>query len=90
VDFDHTTAKNIFLQQCGFEELKPTGPSLVWTKGSERIYNNSLLSLGADRLLGTNYGSPKICGLKNKDIMLIEGWLPVYTSGNRVFRTSAK
>lgn len=85
VDFNHTTAKTIFLSSCGFMEAAATGPSLVWSKDNRRIYNNSLLALGADRLLGTNYGRPEECGMKNNDIMLVEGWLPVYTAGNRVF-----
>lgn len=89
VDFDHSTSLNLFLAGCGFAEDNPTGPSLAWSKGSDRIYNNSLLKLGADRLLGTAYGSVKDSGLKNNDIMLLEGWLPVYTSGNRVFRWTA-
>lgn len=85
VNFDHTTAPSIFLSSCGFEEQAPTGPSLVWGKGAERIYNNSLLRLGADRLLGTAYGSRETSGLDNEAIMALEGWLPVYTAGNRVF-----
>lgn len=26
-----------------------------------------------------------MCGMGNKDIMLKEGWLPVYTPGNAVY-----
>lgn len=85
VDFDHTTKPQLFLQSCGFKELKQTGASLVWSKKDKRIYNNSLLRQGADRLLNTSYGSQKSSGMSNKAIMLKEGWLPVYTSGNRVF-----
>lgn len=86
VDFDHTTT-NTFLPSLGFRERKPTGPQLIWThmaKGG-RIYHNSLLAQGADRLLGTSYGKPEVCGLNNEQIMLLEGWVKVYTSGNRVF-----
>jgi len=85
VDFNHTTAPQIFLNTVGFEEIKPTGPQLIWSKGVEKIYNNSLVRQGADRLLGTNYGRPEECGLNNEQIMILEGWLPVYTAGNRVF-----
>ena len=85
VDFNHTTMPRIFLNSIGFKEIKPTGPQLMWSKKKERIYNNSLLKQGADRLLNTNYGKPKECGFNNEQIMLLEGWLPVYTAGNRVF-----
>ena len=45
----------------------------------------SLLSIGADRILGTSYGSKKESGMDNRDIMLAEGFLEVYTAGNRVY-----
>lgn len=87
VDFNHTTRENTFFSSIpGWEELKPTGPSKLWSKGARRIYDNSLRSLGADRLLKTNYGSQEESGLNNEQIMLLEGWLPVYTAGNRVFQ----
>lgn len=89
IDFNHTTALNVFLAQSGFVESNFTGPSLVWSKKKDRIYNNSLLALGADRLLKTAYGTPEECGMKNDEIMLLEGWLPVYTAGNRVFKWGA-
>lgn len=89
VSYDHTTAPLIFLHRLGFQEMKPTGPSVAWSKGTNRIYNNSLLSQGADRLLGTNYGRPEVCGMRNDEIMLTDGWLPVSTSGNRVFLWAA-
>jgi len=84
IDFNHTTGKT-FMETCGFKEKKPTGPQLVWSKKKEKIYNNSLIRQGADRLLGTSYGRPEKCGMNNREIMLKEGWLPVYTAGNRVF-----
>ena len=85
VNFDHTT-KVTFLNSLGFEESKHTGPSLVYCNVDGRKYSNtSLLSVGADILLETNYGSAKESGLDNHAIMLLEGFLPVYTSGNRVF-----
>lgn len=90
VDFDHTTAENIFLNQCDFIELKETGPTLVWFNGKskKKITNTSLLRLGADKLLGTNYGSREESGLNNEDILRLEGFLRVFTSGNRVFHWS--
>lgn len=87
IDFDHTTSDTTFLNSLGFEELKPTGPSTVWfnLKTRKRFAGTSLLSVGADRLLGTNYGSREESGLDNTSIMLLEGFLDVHSSGNRVF-----
>lgn len=84
VDFDHTTGET-FLSSCGFTELKETSPALIWSNRGEKISNSSLVSQGADRLLGTSYGSREESGLSNVEIMSREGWSRVYTSGNRVF-----
>lgn len=88
IDFNHTTKQNTFLHSLNFEELRATGPSLTWhsSLSGKRIPENSLLRLGADRLLNTAYGSREDCGLNNHDIMMLEGYLPVYTAGNRVFQ----
>lgn len=86
IDFNHSTRRNTFFSSIeGWHEEKPTGPSKVWSKGNKRIYNNSLIRQGADRLLGTSYGSREASGLNNEQIMLLEGWLPLYTAGNRIF-----
>ena len=89
IDFSKTTTAMTFLNHCGFSEVKPTGPTLVWSKGDESVPETSLLRLGADRLLGTSYGSREESGLDNHGIMLAEGWLPVWTAGNRVFTWTA-
>lgn len=85
IDFDHTTAAITFLSGLGFQETAPTGPAKVWSKREMKIPQNTLLRQGADRLLGTSYGTRNLCGLDNEAIMLLEGWLPVSTAGNRVF-----
>lgn len=86
VDFNHTTGST-FLPTLGFEEVKPTGPALVYfnVKNKKKFSNSSLLMVGADRLLGTDYGSLSTSGLNNHDIMILEGFVPIYTAGNRVF-----
>lgn len=90
VDFDHTTKQETFFSSLeGWVEGKPTGPSKVWSKLDKRLYNNSLIRQGADRLLGTAYGSREDSGLNNEQIMLLEGWLPIHTAGNRVFHWRA-
>ncbi len=88
VDFNHSTGPS-FLESIGFNEDKPTAPALVWSRKDEKISNNSLIRQGADRLLGTSYGSIENSGLNNKEIMAKEGFLPIYTAGNRIFRWKA-
>lgn len=87
IDFDHSTKQQTFLNSLGFEELKNSGPVLCWfnLQKKRKITDLALILRGADRLLGTNYGSIKNSGLNNKEIMLREGYLPVYNSGNRIF-----
>ncbi len=87
VDFNHTTRSSVFLVSLGFVEGALTGPAVVWHRVTDgkRVRETSLLAIGADRLLGTSYGRPEECGLVNRDIMLLEGFLPVATAGNRVF-----
>lgn len=86
IDFNHTTT-DTFLPHMGFTEVLPTGPREVWTKKgtTKKVPITTLLSIGADRILGTNYGSPKQCGMNNVQIMEKEGWVKIYTAGNRVF-----
>lgn len=88
IDFNHTSKQDVFLHSLGFVELGNTGPTLYWDKlrgRSRKVSQNALNRLGADRLLGTSYGSVEVSGLKNEDIMLREGFVKVYTAGNRVF-----
>lgn len=87
VDFDHSTMRDSFMRSCGFIELEPTGASVCWSQpGSlNHVRNSSLIRQGADRLLGTHYGSMDACGLTNNQIMMLEGYLRVGTSGNRMF-----
>jgi hypothetical protein len=88
INYDHTTKTETFCQSLGFIETSPTGPALIYNKpkDNKRYPLTSLLMLGADRLIGTNYGPRAVCGLDNEQIMLKEGYLKVYTSGNRVFK----
>lgn len=92
VDFDHSTMRDSFMRSCGFIELEPTGASVCWSRpGSlNHVRNSSLIRQGADRLLGTHYGNMDACGLTNNQIMMLEGYLRVGTSGNRVFSWQQK
>ena len=92
IDFNHTTAKHTFLNSIGFKEIEETGPRLVFhnDKSSKVVPITSLLMIGADRILGTNYGSQEKSGMNNEEIMIKEGFVKVYTAGNRVFVWSKK
>jgi len=87
LDFDHSTRKETFLNSLGFTEITSGNPTLNWSNPVDgRHYsNNALLKVGADRLLKTNYGGRETAEIGNREIMLLEGFLPVYNSGNRVF-----
>lgn len=86
IDFNHTTT-DTFLTRMGFTEYEPTGPTAVFAKKNcrKKIPMTSLLSIGADRILGTHYGPKSQCGMNNEQIMLHEGWVKIFTAGNRVF-----
>jgi len=87
LDFNHTTIKNTFLNTCNFIEKKPTGPILNYTKKntSEKIPMSSLLKLGANNLIQTNYNKVDNPHITNQEIMIKEGYVEIYTSGNRIF-----
>lgn len=85
LDFNHTVKKQTFLNSLGFREENRYSPTLNWSKGRAMLRETSLLKLGADRLLKTNYGSRERSAMDNHQIMILEGWLPVHTAGNRTF-----
>lgn len=88
VDFNHTTRRNVFLEQLGFVEDRDTGPTLVWNtlRGRPRkITQNAVNRLGADRILGTRHGTREESGMNNEQILLLEGFVKIFTAGNRVF-----
>ena len=61
--------------------------SILWynIKTKQHFLDNSLRAIGADRLLGTNYGSIEDSGMNNRDIMLNEGFVEVYDCGQSVY-----
>lgn len=87
VDFNHTTNQRTFLSNVGFREVRPTGAGMMWHNplSDKTVSPVSLVRHGADRLLGTNYGSREESGLDNEAIMMLEGFMQVPTAGNRVF-----
>lgn len=85
VNFNHTTRPQ-FLNSLGFTALRTTGPALIWNRvrDGKTVSANALHRQGADRLLSTAYGSRADAGLDNRQIMELEGFVPVYTAGNLV------
>lgn len=67
--------------KIGMHYKSTTSPNKIWSKKSDKITNNLLLSKGYDQLFGTNYGK----GTSNEELMLSNGWLPVYDCGQMVF-----
>lgn len=72
-----------FLNNFEFRLVDYGQPSPHWynIKTGKHFTNNLLLQLGADKLLGTNYGKPEVCGMNNKEVMIKEGFVEVYDCG---------
>lgn len=66
----------------GMQLIRITPPQEVWSKGSKRITANLLRARGYDQLFGTDYGK----GLDNRQLMIENGWLPVYDCGQKVYQ----
>lgn len=58
-----------------------TEPNKIWSNKDKYITNNLLLQRGYDQLFHTNYGK----GTSNEQLMLENGWLPVYDCGQSVY-----
>lgn len=67
--------------RIGFKLKKLTKPQKIWSKNSNYITDNLLRQRGADQLIGTHDGK----GTDNEEVMIREGWLPVYDCGQMVF-----
>lgn len=76
---------NIYFK-LGFELVKTTYPSKNWSNGNKRITDNLLRQRGYDQLFHTNYGK----GTSNEQLMIDNGWLPVYDCGQKVFEWKLK
>lgn len=60
-----------------------TSPNKYWSNGSKKyITNNLLLQRGYDQLFNTDYGK----SISNEQLMLSNGWLPVYDCGQSVYK----
>lgn len=68
-------------ERLGMNLLYTTEPNKIWSKGHSYITNNLLIQRGYDQLFGTTYGK----GTSNEELMIKDGWLPVYDCGQMVF-----
>lgn len=70
-------------ERLGFSLLRQSKPQKIWNKknSTQYITDNLLRQRGADQLIGTHDGK----GTDNEEIMVREGWLPVYDCGQKVF-----
>ena len=70
-------------QRLGFKLLRRNQPSAIWynEETEDRFLASSLSKLGADNLLGTNYGK----GTDNEEIVLKNGYKKVYNCGQNVY-----
>ena len=67
--------------QIGMKLHHISAPAKVWSKGNKYITDNYLRNRGFDQIFKTNYGK----GTSNEQLMLEDGWLPVYDCGQLVF-----
>lgn len=58
-----------------------SAPNKIWSKDSQYITNNFMLQRGFDQLFNAHYGR----GTSNDELILAEGWLPVYDCGQAVY-----
>lgn len=68
-------------EKIGMKLIRTTPPQEVWSKGKKKITANLLRQRGYDQLFGTNYGK----GTSNEELMIENGWLPVYDCGQLVY-----
>lgn len=67
--------------RLGFKQIGSIIPSKHWSKGHQHITDNLLRQRGYDQLFRTNYGK----GTSNEQLMIDNGWLPVYDAGQITF-----
>ena len=67
--------------KLGMKLKRITPPQAVWSKGSDKITSMLLRQRGFDQLFGTHHGK----GTSNEQLMIDDGWLPVYDCGQAVY-----
>lgn len=67
--------------KIGMQLLRQTAPQEIWSKKNLKITANLLRQRGYDQLFNTNHGK----GTSNEQLMLDDGWLPIFDCGQRVY-----
>ena len=83
---DAAKFKGTVYKQMGMKLVRTVEPSKVWSKNNRKVTDNLLRARGYDQLFKTNYGK----GSSNEQLMLDNGWLPVYDCGQFVFTWCAQ
>lgn len=78
---DRSKFRGDVYEKIGMKFKRITPPQEVWSKSTQHITANLLRARGYDQLFGTNYGK----GTSNEELMLQNGWLPVYDCGQSVY-----
>lgn len=68
-------------RRLGMSLESVTEPAKVWSQGSDKVTDNLLRQRGFDQLFNANFGK----GTSNEELMLQNGWLPVYDCGQSVY-----
>lgn len=72
--------------RLGMTFVSHTEPAKVWSQGDNKITDNLLRQRGYDQLFNTSYGK----GTSNEELMVENGWLPVYDCGQLLFAYTKK
>lgn len=83
---DRSKFSGAVYEKIGMSHIRDTEPNKVWSKGTVRITDNLLRQRGFDQLFNTNYGK----GTSNEELMIENGWLPVYDCGQLVYEWRAQ
>ena len=71
----------------GFKLLRNVEPQIMWcNKDMKHFTNASLNWIGADKMIGTNYGK----GTDNEEIVIKHGYVPIYNCGLAVYELKRK
>lgn len=68
-------------EKMGMKFSHVTPPQEIWSRDTQHITANLLRARGYDQLFHTSYGK----GTSNEELMIQDGWLPVYDCGQRVY-----
>lgn len=78
---DYSKFNGLVYSRMGMTLSKITPPQEVWSRDKQFVSANLLRERGYDQLFGKDYGK----GASNELLMLINGWLPVFDCGQKVF-----